>query len=386
MSIIATSPSFGETNIDPTTRNYIQDIDGVDRRQFARAAPARVLAGVANHLFARQPKMVFGQFIPTDDLWNDANTRNPLLYYTHNDRTRNGRSSLVTVLALPRVVSNAVSANTYLFNESNVLENTGAYQANVATVTLWSDLVVHRFRVSRGAEANAIVEAGISSEGGYKVVDVIVEEEAVKQLDTALHLYVDPGSVKAGGDILADFPEQARARIHDYRTTTLAPVLSWSAQANADNEWGMPASPGNQFGMAITNTVDGDSTWVNLLDHSVTTWSSSSPGMKIHCQNAAVGHIGTEAGTQVNISLTIKARISAGASNAMLRFQTPYSNTYVNVTASGGSENINVPLHAVCNSAVLDSEDGATGNKVDVYGQVDSGSLWVYSLRGWPIY
>jgi|1_EtaG_2_1085319.scaffolds.fasta_scaffold00286_11 hypothetical protein len=387
MPLISTNPYYTETNVDPQTRCWIQDIDGVDRRQSCRAAAGRVVAGVANHLFARQPRVRFTQFIPNGDIWNDANSRDPALVWCQDDLTKMGRTAIVSVLTVPREQSNSAAANAYLQWQSNALENTGLYQLNTAATNYWADLQEHQFRISRGDEANAVVEEGVSIFGGYRIVDVIVEEEPQESLDTDIHLYCDATLMTTGREVLADFAEQARARIHDYRSTTLPVALSWSGQKNATDGWSTPGSPGTQEAMAVVNTADGDSVYVNLLDHSNTKWDPQSPGVTIHCEQAGVGPDDEATGSEVHVTIRALAATSSGATNAKIRCESPYSNAEVTVTnVTPNPEWITFDSTLVVNSLVDDQAEDSTRNKVDIFGQVDSGSLWVYAVAGWITY
>lgn len=380
MPTISTSPYWSAINIDHLCQNWTVDIDGIDRRQGNHAKAGTIIGSTVNHLLGRHPRILFWGAIPVDDVWSDLNARDPLFRWKYDDSVKTARTWTVRALTVPRVTANAEFANAYLTREGDSTSNTAYFNLNVATTNWFYDVAIQEMQVTRGAETNALVEEGLSAFGGYRVLDVVVYEDELYDLDSDIHWYVDTGAARTREKVLADLPEQVRARLHDLRTKTLPQLISWCAQGGPSG-WGTPNSPGDATGMVVNSDLDGNATWVNLLDHDYAARTANTPGVSCPVYRCGRGAETTPAGNAVKMTLYVIAAATAGATGASVRLESYISNATLNVSNTA-ADWLTFPTMLELNSAVVDTSRDAERNKVDILGKVTNGALYVWAIQG----
>jgi len=353
-------------------KNWTQTPAGTDRRMANHASAIRNLATTLNRLLARYPRTMAWMATQPAYAYNGA-TANPLYYYRYRDNWVNGRTLVARLLVLPRESGTGDAyAENYGGSASN--EETSVMNWTVTSANLFRDLRQAQFTIERGAASGGALQRGLSTYNNYTVIDFVLQDQALSDLDTASHDYVDPNLAKAGAEVLADLLEDVRAKFHTLRTENLSQAFCWMAQWPA----GSPATPSSsdQTGLVTTS-----STYVNILDQTVTARSATSPGFCCPAYAAGRGNVAISANQILNVMATAQGQAPSGT--GMVKFEGPLNSVEVTITAAAGVAWYDA-ASAIQLDTTVDDDDATTArNKIDIFFKVAAGSLYLYGLNGW---
>lgn len=382
MAKVPVNPSWSNVDIAPLVDNWVVDLDGTQRRMSAKVRAVQVLAEAVTHLVGQSPRTIVTLGRDTKNLPAYYNTADPLHVWRYNDDERRARNRTVRILAVPKEI-NVSDANCFAATfggQSN--EQSYAFNLNVVANYHWEHYATD-IDIDRGDEANAVVNAGLSTYGAMRILDVAVQDLELFDLDLDLHGGISLDDAKPTRIVTTQLVEDTRALLHQHRTTGMPVDFAWSADAEAGT-WNPGDSPGDRLGMTVDADTDGADTYVNLLDHSHTSRDANSPGMSAHVYRAGWGREDVANGQMIKYQWRFLVALNTSdADNAMVKVEGPVDFTEVNVAA-----NISAPVwvdanaHVHLNSAVGDDERGTGRNKFDVFGQCHNGRLHVLAWTG----
>lgn len=347
---------------------------GTQRRQGNSALGPRILAHGTNALLSTHPRPIFQKSQPLASA--DSTGLDPCYLWTYPDETPNGREYLIHITAIPRLTG--LTYGYAMRYESGGLYSTATTFATVALQNLWEDVFEFTYVVQRGNRSLADVLSGLSTQNGFVILAVTVQDWPLSEFDDSLHVCVNANAAKRGGKVLADACEDVRAALHDVRSHTLPTVFRWTAQGVTAT----PAVPGDYSCVTVTST-----TFVNILDQAVYARTADSPGVSVDRQHAGVG-----VQSSIYCSGTVLAR--AVGANATVRFYGPdhTANNYVDVTITAGGTGVGQwggasSIFYLNPSAAFDDATTAK-NKVDVHAMVAAGGCLYLSAaeahERWP--
>ncbi|MHC4619692.1 MAG: hypothetical protein ACYTEQ_18255 [Planctomycetota bacterium] len=381
MTTISINPKWHtNVNVEAMCRPYTIDIDGSARRMGTRSKALVRVGEATGHCLARTALVHFHRAIPAEYRPAQANTIDPLYFWNKQDYFRNGRQYRTMALGSPRTGADGAT-NAYLATGSS---ETVRITQNVAA-NYWENPILMRYDVDRGDEANALVNSTIDAYGSLYPIDVVVQDFVLTELSTSNHTTVDTSQVKAGRKVLSGQASSVAEAHLQLKNATYPLAFSWHATGTAAG-WATTTSPGDTRGMRVSSADDGVNQRVNLLDHAYTARNADTPGFQVHCEKAGWGYEGSAAGQRVSVDVAVYANCSAD-SNALVILETSDANVALNVTAADptivyvGTDSEAGALYL--NAAVADSETGATRNKIDAFGQVNSGAMDIFFVRGW---
>ncbi len=378
-------------DIAETSQNWVLDINGVERRQGARASTGRMVCYAFNHLAARHARTIFHRAIPFNDgvmgYPTVANVVAPLYAFAHRDTSRNLSSYVVRVVAMP--------ADNAVFNESALLEiNIGAgystqlERQNVATdrdVNHYADALFYSGTVNRSEFLEDTAYISVDGYGGYRPLDILIQEVPLESLDTAQdHSMADPFRLRSTSKVLADSARNVADGFNELRATTQPHEFSWHAIGDpaGPNGWGTTMSgAGDKNGMRVAATDVGANLFVNFLDHGEVAWANNSPGMPCAVYRCGLGAETTERGQEVNVSCYALAATVADTSNAKIKFLTGSSEDELDCDGTSDAKWYG-PAIVTLSSDVEDDDITDSANKIDFHGQCANGALYVYALEG----
>jgi len=373
MSIIASSHDWSPLDLGVLVRNWKQDAAGAWRRAVNRSGVARSLAGMLDHLLGRQPRIMFAQGMSA--AYVDTAGAAPLFRWRYDDSWINGRTRRYRLLTLPR---SAGAGNCY----AEQIDGDGATPLINAPTGAYSwpeDLQLQEFTVERGASASAEIEDGLSTYNGYQVYDLVVQDEVLSALDSALHSFCDGSPAFPGRDLIVGWAEQFRGALQRLRAYNLPILLSWSSATE-----GTPGAT-SAAGIVVTSAA-----YVNVIDQTINTRTATTPGTSCHVRYCGVGAEDEAAGQSIKMPCRVRARAVGG--NATVKFIGPDhiggNSTEITVTAGAATSWWGSAANYVMLNPVAANDATTTArNKVDVHAKVaGGGTLYLYGLRGWMAY
>lgn len=360
-------------------KNYTQDITGTNRRMGHKASVINSLIEALNHLLAQHMRPIFwnSQGYPTSTgLGWSQQAEDPLYFFKYPDVMHNERTWVYRVLMVPPATgSGASKAHRQGASSTATLE-----EDFVAGSAQNLDAVQYReFEYSRGDRANSEITEGITTLNDYIVVDCVIQARELSTLNDTNHQYVFPGAAPGDYVVGNTWLEQLRAKLHTSRTTNLGKVLSWCSTDIGNTA--ITASDTRGFYVASTS-------FVNLLDQTVTARSATSPGFFFHTEYGAMGLLSPTGGTVTQKKYTFRLYADvAGASTATVRFETALGTADITINNTGAAWYGSDSNYFVASSNVADSETGATINKCDILAKVASGGdiLRIWAIEAWEI-
>lgn len=392
------SPVFAGLFIRPYCRNFLVNKLGASARMNAYASVPKACAQALNHLLGQCPRIMFSQNQVAGTMDPSADSANPFYVWKYYDGVDNGISRTVHMLVAPRQNG---TGNCYAGTadaDGNEYATTGTMNATVASVVFPQDLVYVKMEVDARPESgappgsatvsDALVVDGIRTYNGFTIVDVCVQDDAVATLTKGIHTFATTNAATTGGQILANTAEDCRAKYAEVRGTNLGIVGQWAATL-VGGVYDTPATPGNQTGLAWEVDTDGNA-YRNVFNHAIDARTATSIGISCHAQYAGTGTGAKTAGSKVAVRCAVLAAVTAGATNAKIKFIGPdhiLSNELeLAVTATtptwvgGGASDV---IYLNSNSA--DDDATTARNKVDIMAKADTATkkLFVWGIRCW---
>jgi hypothetical protein len=331
-----------------------------------------------NSVLGAYPRTVFTRSFPVDVAADTG--AEPLFFWVYPDEIYNARRQLVRIIAVPRTfLSDDYSSYAMKYNSGGYDWTSYASASKsglVSSVSMCGDVFEASYHFDRGDRAAADLLDGLSTFNGYTILSVSVEDAALTTLDTDDHLYCNSEDAKNGEYVTENLPDDLRSNMHEVRQFSLPLVFAWSAQGLGAT----PSAPGDKTGSTTTST-----TYVNMLDQTVTSRTATSPGMCVDREHAATG-------LAVNIPCTPRTFAYATGADGYVKLIGPdhdgANEAEITVTAGTalqwwGTDSDSFNLNADAGAALGDTER----NKIDVHTKVDvGGTLYVYNACAWQTY
>jgi len=376
MAVIATPGAYSPIDPVGACKNWTQKASGAQARMGNRAVAMQQLAHAVNRALSRFPRIHASKAQPIAQA--DTAGSDPLYVWRIDDIVDNARSYTVTVLALPRATGSG-SCYAGKYGGSEATPTADALYLSPALV----DVFEAEYQVTRGAVTDAEANDGISTYNGYTVLDVVVQDDEISSLDTALHQYCNPALAHCGEKVLADIAEQIRAAFHEQRTTNL-PIWGWCGQAYGGS-WATPAVSNHR---AI---VINSSTYVNVLDQSVTSRTATSPGCNHVVQYCGLGASDETIGKQLKCYCRVFAAVDGGVSNGEVKFIGPthVASNDITIAVTPGVAAAwygNSSSYLYLNGSSTPTDTGTTRNKIDIHAKVataPTNTLYIYAIKRW---
>lgn len=374
------SAPYQHAPVDPSpfAKNWTQNAVGTWVRMGNSAAAVRALALATQRCLARMPRPWFVKAWPISDC--DVAGSDPLALWRVLDNVPNARGYHVRVLALPRTEQ---SGECYAGRTGgSATEETSRTTTAISSSVSGADVFEESYPVVRGAAADAEISEGISTFGGYTIIGVVVQDNELHQLNTDVHDFVT-GQVKQGDTVLADVAEQIRSAFHALRTSNL-PAWGWAARFSG----GAPAAPVTP---AATGIPVQSTSYVNLIDPTVSARTSTSPGSMHYVHYAGIGRYDQTPGQRIKLMCRVYGEVDGGASDGEVKFEGPThvgsNETVISVTAGAGPAWYgNAANYIYLNGQSGPTDTGAARNKVDVFGRLatfPTNTFHVYNVRRW---
>jgi hypothetical protein len=389
---ITVNPYHSNTDVEDFSTNWVQDQDGIDRRQGCRAKAGTVVSYAINNLAGTHPRPLFWMTLPffrnghAD--WADHTNATADLFEFLWDKTHNqGRLATLKSIEMPRQFVNA-PVNSDGVNTFLELQWAGVYggsvdgTANTAKQPIgttfsnyFTAMDMESVPVNIGNPTNLVEFGTFKSHAGYRFLDIAVTEDSLLELVPELnHSYADPTIAKPGKFVLADAAEQARSALHEIRKTNLPVVFTWSSLGGVANP--DMVSPGSLRGMAVNSEADVG--WVNLLDHAISSRNASTPGVAGYAYKSGVGLNGS-----VPVTCYVLGQRNSSAGDAQVRFETSWSNATVDLTYNGTGSLGWVGVTGLTMNSAIEDNSATNENKVDIYGSVTSGTaMTIFAMVG----
>lgn len=331
-------------DLDAVARVWQADKAGTMRRCVNRASAVQALASGCNHLLGRATRRLFAMGMPST--WAPAD-EDPLIACDYRDGFSNARRTRVRILTMPR---SAGVGDCYASSDSGA-SVTPLLNMTAGSYTFPEDELYAEYVVHRGAAAGTDAEFGITIVNGYRILDAYVFEDETPLLDDTENEAVTTKLVAVGNDILADMAEDIRSGMAHLRAENLPVICTWSAPGTAD----ATKAP------AITS-----STYVNVLDQTVTTRTATSPGVNVAAEYCGRGISGVTHARGL-FYVTVNQTPPAGGS-AEIKLIGPTDNVELSIAA--GSTSWQSVDHVSLDTAKAWDDVTANGNKIDIHAKV----------------
>jgi hypothetical protein len=368
------SESHAWIDVSGQARNWTRDNADEPAPMMCRAFPMRQVADATNRALGRYPapRMMMGWPLTSPTTTSaDINGSAPLINWATPDYVRNARTGMVRIVTSLR--SDNAAANSYAAMQHNASESSPVSTAATNAASNYCfELRYDVIPLSRGAESNAVREYGLSTYGGYQVLDIIHQDDELTFLptNTATHDFCIPASASGAREVLSDLAEQVRSSFHRLRTRNQGFQVSWLAQANS-NAYQYPTVT------ATTGIVVTSNAMVNLMNQSWNARNSDSPGIECMAQYCGRGLADV---VPCTVRIFAEYNAAAPAGNAMINVVGPCDYATVNVPANVGLVYyaVNVGLNTTLNP--LNVANGV--NKVDIFGSVANSGTDTLIVRG----
>jgi len=386
---------FVGVDVNGTCRNWTPGKTG-DVRMTNHVSAMQALERGVNHLLGQCPRVRFSKAFVLGTQSTGSSDVSPLLRWRYQDDVVNGRRVDYRVISLSpesaptdaywQRVDSALASDTGTKGVSN---QAGAAGSTAKYMLLREDHAVHARGDVPGTPEH---EEGIETFDGYQVISVVVQDQALDNLNTTDHDYI-PAAPNAGDPILGDtFGERLRSKLHAVRTTNL-PTWNWAAQKIGGNYLddvttpSLTANSGESEGIYVDVTTP-----TNILDFSSTSRSATSPGVQMHVQYCGLGKESVNNGKKVKIQCRVLAK--AKTQNGTVEFHAPGvggvgTSTTITVTSGaavawyGGSSNF-----VYLDASIANTSTASSRAKIDMLADVVSagGKLFIYGIAMWMEY
>lgn len=358
-------------------RIFTQDASGTQRRMGNKSQAIKRLVDALNHCLARQARPLFWRSAAypssTGQGWSQQ-SENPLYQWKMPDIVDNETTWRYRILCVPRHSGSGASDA----HREGDTSTTTAEDYFIASSAQNLDAVEYvEFEYERGAVSDSDITEGITTTNNYTIVDICVQVKPLVSLNTDDHLYVLP-TVAPGDYITGDtILESIRSRLHELRTTNTPIVFCWCSTDIGNTS--ITASDSRGFYTVSTS-------FVNILDQSVTSRSATSPGFSFHTQYAGMGLEVPTGGTATKIKVTYRVYADIAANSGTVRFETRVGTSDITINSGGaawyGSDSDYFEFY----TNVADTETGIARNKCDIFFKTASGdALRVWAITCWVI-
>ena len=392
MTLTTTSPWWANADVTGETENWKSDTENASRRMGCSATAPAIAGNTLNHLLGRTAHIAFAMSTPnitgSYQYPNDENSQSPLYSFMVSDLHKEATDYVAHVTYMPPDPDKNWAAWTNTYLSTNVFGGgvtvNAIYEINTSTSNHYIDIKTDAIPLNRGNVSNSNIHATIDMYGGARVIDVVIYAMPAQTLDSDLnHGSVQPAKAKPSVPVLNDIAEDCRARLHELRTQVIPPAATWAAQGTATGLSQAGSSPGDQLGMVVDAATDQPNNRVNLFDHAITSRNSDTPGVYVHGFRQGIGPEDTSNGTTVRYQMHVLASATSVESNAYLYCETAWSNSSIRIAEAGNAPTWSVIEDIVINSAQDESgatEKAARTNKIDMYGSVNQGALYVHGF------
>lgn len=345
-------------DVTGTARNWRNNYGGTPAEMTCCADTMRALAEQTNRILGRYPQPTFMMGWPAvvgdPDPSTSAETAgsDPFINWAHQDYTPNARSGEVRIVSAYR--SDNTQTNSFAWMSHNGMEQTALHQswAEALHTNYFIDAFYETIEVSRGNATNTQRNRGLSTYGGYQVLDIVEQDSVLLALDSnaAIHESVYPNQAKQGHEVLSDIAAATRSGVHSARKYNHGVQATWAGYGTGD-AWTYPAAT-DQHAMVCRSTAT-----VNLINQAWTVTNANSPGVTCKTLYCGRGHLSIPSGTvaPVNCHFLVEANTA-----------TAHNGCCINVRSSMGDYTvINIP-----------SNIGAASGLGWVYGVVGVNTMW----------
>jgi len=384
---------WSNLDVSGESENWTVDIDNASRRMGCSSLAPKIVTSGLNHILGRTAHVAFAmatsQATGVYKFPDNQNALNPLYEFMVPDYHREATNYTAVVVAFPPDpdVNWAQWSNTYV--STNVLGsgfsvNTTYENATGALQNYYQDVIIDVFELPRGAVSNSNQIAVMNTYGGYRVVDVVVYGQPAGRLDSDMdHGFVEPAKAKSAKPVVNDLAEDCRARLAEIRTQAIPPVATWCAQGTGTGFSNAGTSPGDQLGMVVNVASDQVNNRVNLMDHAITSRNSDTPGIYVHSYRQGIGPEDTVNGTTIRHAVHVLAHVTNAECNGKLYAESKWSNSTLTIDRDTPTwvtiEDV-ITNSAWDESIYTDDEGALRTNKIDLYGSVNQGALYVHSI------
>lgn len=214
---------------------------------------------------------------------------------------------------------------------------------------------------------------------GCTVLDWQYQENAISELDTFLHNYVDTAGLVSGEAILSTEFNNMVTLFHELRKENVPLAFQWHGEQSS----GAYATPAASNKQAFVTT---STSYVNIFDQTVTSRSATSPGITIPADYMGVG-----LATTANITLRAYGHGTSGSTPAgYIKFIGPNGSAEIEVGGVGavcGSDSDTLALNADIHPAASGADALGTStdqNKIDIHFKSNgAGTVCLHQLVGW---
>jgi len=392
MTQIDTGVFWANVDVSDESENWTVDIDNASRRMGCSALAPNIVASSLNHLLGRTGHIVFAMATPQVAATylhpDNANALNPLYEAMIPDYHREATNYRAVILSFPpdRDLNWAGWTNTYFSTNalgSGVSAN-ALYDINSSDQNYYQETRVDIIDLPRGNVTNSNQIAVLNAYGGARIIDVIIYGQSADTLDSTMdHGFVEPAKAKSAKPVLDDLAEDCRARLAEIRTQAIPPVATWCAQGTGTGFSNAGTSPGDQLGMVVNVASDQVNNRVNLMDHAITSRNSDTPGIYVHSYRQGIGPEDTVNGTTIRHAVHVLAHVTNAECNGKLYAESKWSNSTLTIDRNTPTwvtiEDV-ITNSAWDESIYTDDEGALRTNKIDLYGSVNQGALYVHSI------
>ena len=377
------NPYWWGVDVTDQARNWTSDGDTNVRRANTGEPLKRIAEGI-NHFYGQTPRIIFQQAQSMASAGNTVN-KDPCYDWVYNDNFEGSgaEAQRISIISCPRT-SYYNSAQPACAEIDGVeVQNTGKYETNSATLDYTKVFYTSIYRLRDGTTYTE-EERGVTTANGFVILDCCVEEWPSKMFDDGTTHAVNIARVNRGDPITAEPLEMCRDSLHHARTRALPIMFGWSATGRD----GTPSASG-PTGIKVTST-----SLVNLLDETSTERTADTPGPICPAYLCGRGNESQPAGKKVKCAVRVNGTSYDNDVMMTVRFEGPnhVNNNWVEINIAGsntaetdweGDSTSYVYLNSNC------ADYGAVGlerNKIDIYASINSGTGYIYGLRGWMVY
>lgn len=359
--------------------NWTTDYDGEYQPKGSTGLVLKLLADAANALNRSHPRYVFSKCWPLSLVANT--TQVPLLSFKFDPSNAQHSNhawmdvDIVGVIPVSNANNPAVNATARPISGVPVLyfpHNTPVTPGNNGSCNFSGCSAAYDKMYIKGTMGAFEFLVTSNNNARIAAISYAVIPEHISEGEITVY----PDDYKAGNPIQKQSIGKIANAIHRLRCTKLGTAFSWAATGVRAT----PTPPGNQTGMAINSD-----SYVNVLDQTVTDYTTNSPGSFCNVEYAGVGSTTQEAGKKVKVRCMVFANCNA---NSYVKFIGPNSFTNnwteVKIVADTGlAWHDNADHYIFLDSTIL-SNSGTDFNKIDVHAKTaaNGDALYIYGLYG----
>jgi hypothetical protein len=380
MATTSVPKEFIAIDVSGQSRPWYKDATGAFRPMPAKAGAIGMLAAGGNYIGGRQPRLLFSQARTPTQV--SATGSDPLYVFSFDDVVENATSQTWRILAMPR---SAGTGTAYAGKESSS-EQTEDYTTAAITSNFPENVFYQQFTVDRAGGWTAVedIEQGLSTFNGYKILDIAIEENPRSFMTNGTDQVIPTPTPGSGREIIETDPNTIQDVIHAVRSTNLG-MAFWYSSTCVSGTW---ATPGSTDSSAIVTT---STSFVNILDQTVSARTATSPGITAIVQYCGRGEYGGGTALLDNdgASVRVKCRVfgASVSDDCEVKFigsdHISGNEATATITAGGSGAWFDADDFIYLNSTVGGDDATTARNKIDIHFKMNSaGTAYVYALAG----